>query len=211
MDQQVWNTLPIDLSNPVNTNHPLNQGRLAWWLTLPGWDGGVTWYDLMGLYPATLSTLGSGGNWSSSSRPGSYGDIAFNGTDGNIIDGPPEPRPTSITLATWIKLLDVSIDNLYICLINRSGGGEESGATLFFYEGEFQFWLTTNNSAWESISSGSTTINSGQWYRLVGTYDEHSGIQSFYVNGVLVGQQTNSSGASRLANRGWPCMAHWRR
>ncbi|MFO0959483.1 MAG: LamG-like jellyroll fold domain-containing protein [Isosphaeraceae bacterium] len=37
---------------PVIREHPLNQGRIAWWLPIPGRMGGSTLFDLMGQYPA---------------------------------------------------------------------------------------------------------------------------------------------------------------
>ena len=49
---------------PVDRAHPLNSGRIAWWLPIPGRMGGPALADLMGSYPA--STVGSPA-WSYSS------------------------------------------------------------------------------------------------------------------------------------------------
>jgi hypothetical protein len=50
----------IFLPDPVSRHHPLNQGLVGWWLSVPGLDGGNQFYDLMGLLPATLT---SGASW----------------------------------------------------------------------------------------------------------------------------------------------------
>jgi len=39
---------PINWSNPINRNHGLNKGLLAWWLVVPQWNGGTVWRDLAG-------------------------------------------------------------------------------------------------------------------------------------------------------------------
>lgn len=45
----------IDPINPVVRDHPLNRGRLAWWIAATGLSGHVR-QDMMGRYPATLAT-----------------------------------------------------------------------------------------------------------------------------------------------------------
>lgn len=45
---------PISMMTPANRAHPLNRGRVAWWLPVPGRFGGSTLADLMGRYPADL-------------------------------------------------------------------------------------------------------------------------------------------------------------
>ncbi len=45
---------PINFGNPVHRDAPINKGLVAWYYGLPNNSGGVTWFDLLGQYPATL-------------------------------------------------------------------------------------------------------------------------------------------------------------
>jgi hypothetical protein len=76
---------PVDLRNPVAKGHPLNRGRVAWYLTLPGWYGGSKFYDLMGLNPGTLASMGNTSNgWRATTRPGGWGHVLFAGGSANV-------------------------------------------------------------------------------------------------------------------------------
>src|SRR5271170_655703 len=55
-------TAPIDYQHPLNTASNLNVGRLAWWLALPNLSGGSKIWDLNGLYPGTLTSMGNSSN-----------------------------------------------------------------------------------------------------------------------------------------------------
>ncbi|MFO0887538.1 MAG: LamG-like jellyroll fold domain-containing protein [Isosphaeraceae bacterium] len=46
-------TRAVLAADPVVRGHPLNAGRLAWWLDLPRWSRGRRWIDLMGRHDAT--------------------------------------------------------------------------------------------------------------------------------------------------------------
>lgn len=74
---------PVLLSDPVDRSHPLNEGRVSWWLDVPGLDGGAKLYDLMGVAPGTLTnmTTTTSSGWKPTSRPGGYGHLAYDGTD----------------------------------------------------------------------------------------------------------------------------------
>lgn len=45
---------PVSSRSPVVREHPLNQGRLSWWLPVPGRMGGGTLQDIQGSYPARI-------------------------------------------------------------------------------------------------------------------------------------------------------------
>ena len=49
--------MPVNTADPVNRHHPLNSKLAAWWLPLPGLDGGRQLYDLMGLNHGTLTNM----------------------------------------------------------------------------------------------------------------------------------------------------------
>jgi hypothetical protein len=93
---------PVFLTQPANRQHNLNQGCVAWWLTLPGWDGGRQWIDLMGENHGTLS----GAAWSRSWTPGGWGSLSFNGTS-NYVSVPDTPslRPGAgdFAISCWFQ------------------------------------------------------------------------------------------------------------
>lgn len=49
----------VNLRNPVNREHPLNQGLLSWWKCVPGLIGGNRYYDLLQLQHLSLTNT----NW----------------------------------------------------------------------------------------------------------------------------------------------------
>lgn len=70
----------IDFRQPL-TDHPLNVGRVAWWLPVPGRYGGNNWWDLaqgiLGTFSGfTSSTYG----FNAKSYPGGFGSVRFNGS-----------------------------------------------------------------------------------------------------------------------------------
>lgn len=76
---------PIDVQNPINVNHPLNKGRIAWWIAVPQIASGNTWFDLTGQFSGVLTAMGnSTSGWRSPTRPGSQGQMLFNGTTSAI-------------------------------------------------------------------------------------------------------------------------------
>lgn len=82
----------------INRAHPLNRGRRAWWLALPGRNyGGARWLDLVGTNHGVLTNMASGATsgWSGTARPGGRAQLRFDGADDYVysplagIVGPP--------------------------------------------------------------------------------------------------------------------------
>lgn len=92
---------PIFTPDPLVGEHPLNRGKVAWWLTVPGWDGGRQWYDLIGSNHGTLANMGVGWGWRNTARPGGWGQVQFDGTSSYV--GTPLAAPTfsTGTIAWW--------------------------------------------------------------------------------------------------------------
>jgi hypothetical protein len=78
--------LPVFGPDPVNRAHPLNDGLVTWWLTLPPTDGGLRWYDLLGLNHGTLANFGAGFGWRGTTRPGGFGQLTFDAAAGSAVD-----------------------------------------------------------------------------------------------------------------------------
>jgi hypothetical protein len=71
----------VNPSSPVNFRHPLNKGRIGWWMRIPnsGWSGGLTFRDLVrGNRKPNNGTLVNGPIWQGSKgRIGGYGSLKF--------------------------------------------------------------------------------------------------------------------------------------
>jgi Concanavalin A-like lectin/glucanases superfamily len=124
-------------SDRVTLTHPLNQGRVAWWLTLPETQGGSTWYDLMGRSPAALTSMGNTSNgWRAPTRSAGKGEILLDGTAGYVA-GPSPPRTYPFAIACWARLtapITSSLDQVMICLGNK-GSLEEFWISYFCGDG----------------------------------------------------------------------------
>ena len=166
-------------SNPVRRGHPLNQGCVAWWLTLPHTQGTATWFDLMGSYHGTLTNMGNANNgWRPTHRPGGFGDVLFDGvvTTGGYV----QCRSSAIlagksnwAIAAWVRSTATPAGyGQTIYGESISGGGND----IFKMEalatgGTKGFTLTYRNDAGTLLQVvGPTAINDGAWHRGVAVY-----------------------------------------
>jgi hypothetical protein len=117
----------IDLGRPVNGRHPLNRGRVAWWLALPGLTGGRQWYDLLGRYPAALSNVPADA-WRGTARPGGWGAV---GRSANAVDtagvSVALPSMADVTLAFWLWYSPVAFYRVFAPLWTDIGGTKQFG------------------------------------------------------------------------------------
>ena len=105
--RRVW--ADIDLKNPLNVNHPLNNKRQSWWITMPGRSGPNVWFDLVAglgaVFTVTPATPGS--VWSVQTNPGGLGSFLFLGnggsSSGSYFLANPYPYLGNITFLTWIR------------------------------------------------------------------------------------------------------------
>jgi hypothetical protein len=158
-----FTSLPIDCANPVNWSHPLNAGRRAWWITLPGLAGGALWHDIAG---GNHGVLTNGPVWRPSSRTNGWGQIQLDGSNDfiDIVNDPVAIKPSKfVSVACWIN---VAANNCVFIDAEQSTGVADT----------YQIYLDTNNNIrWNirgsTITDTSTTISSNTWYRVLCTYD----------------------------------------
>lgn len=172
---QDWldNLGPVFLSEPVNRQHPLNQGRVGWWLTLPGIDGGRLWYDLLGLHHGTLT----GPSWQGTTRPGGWGQLTFTGT--NYVNIALPPLTNNLAVATWCYL--TAAGNFPMVLSNNASPQIElrfSGTTL---KPEWNYAYASTGAA-DLVSA--TPIALRTWVHLCAVNTGTTA--TVYVNGVSV-------------------------
>lgn len=182
----------VDLQQPVNKNHPLNRGRVAWWLALPNRASGPTWYDLMGQSSLALTGMGSGSNgWRGPKRPGGFASVLADGSAGYLAGSSNLTGfgngTASYTASCWLYL--TSTNGTYTRLLANDQPGENawylglapSGGTATAYrvQGGAGDFITGTN-----VAAGSVTL-------LTTTYDGTT--LRLYQNGV----QTASAASSR--------------
>lgn len=155
----------LDLNQPLNPAHPLNRGRLAWWLTIPQRYGPPTWWDLVAGKPATFSGFSSGNGWNTASNPGGAGSMKFNA--GGKLTAAVNVQP-SLTFACWVQLL----------------AGQGSYGTIFAFSGNLGwFLLSTGHLNFYPEAVSSTSLTAGVWYHVAVTIDS-SGNGKYYINGL---------------------------
>lgn len=174
---------PIDLANPVNRHHPLAQGLVAKWMVAPGLDGGRFFYDLMGLYHATLTNMDSASGWRPTARAGGFGHLLFDGLDdyGNI------PSTTAFNLGTTFTVAASAYSAVAVSPSVRKpifstrngvsdgwhlefGGSGGSNRVAFITPGVF------------NAETADNTIAPGVPYRVM--YTRTGSTQRIYINGV---------------------------
>src|SRR4051794_33812532 len=96
--------LPIDPARPVNPDHPLNRERRAWWIVVPGTDGGRQIFDLMGFNHGTLTNMTTAGSgWGGTARRGGYGNLLFDGSNDYVALGSRVGPTGGLTVAAWVR------------------------------------------------------------------------------------------------------------
>lgn len=184
---------PVYLADPVNRSHPLNRGRVAWWLTTPGLEGGGAWPDLMGLCPLTLTAMGNASNgWRGSTRPGGLGHLLTDGAGGRAVSSAAALKVGggAFSVALWV---------------NRSGPGtvisnEPTGGFRVDSVGNYRFILFTAGGGVAGIA-GAAGSAVGIWNRVVATSDGTTA--TIYLDGVATtGAITSPSGATNSLTLG---------
>jgi hypothetical protein len=128
----------VDLTNPVNPWDDLNAGLVAWWVGLPGLDGGPLYYDLCGRYTATMQNLaaaGSAAGWRPTLRPGGFGsDFLLDGTNA-YGQTPALSIPAPFTVSAWFRLTTIGRRNILFGQFSQCAFFVESSNVLSLFRG----------------------------------------------------------------------------
>ena len=181
---------PVNLRSPVNKAHNLNRGRVAWYLTLPGWYGGAKFYDLMGLNHGTLTNMGNvNSGWRGTTRPIGFGHLLFDGSASNVaVPSGMTARFNGgviISVASWVKpTVSISGYQSIVDMANRAIG--------MFFESPTSLYTSIGSPV--SAGSGiaiSPAFQLDVWQRIMLTCD---GVTvRIYVNGKQAGSTTSAS------------------
>ena len=169
-------TRAINFADPINRGHPLNRGRVAWWLTLPGSVGGGTWRDITNnKNTGVLTAMGNSSNgFRTTNRPGGWGHMVFNGVAGRIDLGASQSldiRPRG-TMMAWCQTTSATTQ-----IIFETGSSSANGTALYVGStgvAHFLFAAVLDNAASPSLGSG--------WNHIAGTWDGTT--RRAFLNGV---------------------------
>jgi hypothetical protein len=182
---------PVLLSDPINRHHAHCRDLMGAWLTVPGPDGGRQWFDLMGLNHGTLN---SGPTWLKEGPPGSYGGLGFTTAGGTYVKVNSSPSLNSwstITISCWLRV--DSTGQLQYGRIWEKGVNTEI-AFIISHDSANDTHVTV-----QQLGTGNALVQStfaltvGTWYHTAVTVDG-SRVVSLYLNGVLNGSATSSTG-----------------
>jgi hypothetical protein len=174
---------PVDNANPVDDKHPLNRGLAAWYLTLPGLDGGNRFYDLLGLNPGTLTNMTtSSSGWRGTTRPGGRGNLLFDGTDDYVNCGEASFVPSSLTAACWFKASSLPGTTDLVSKFSSGGNQRSWQLTLTVSSVGVLLDSTGSGTTITNISTGGGTVTTGTWYHAAFTYDGST--LRLYLNGI---------------------------
>ena len=159
-------------SNPVRQGHPLNQGCVAWWLTLPHTQGTATWFDLMGSYHGTLTNMSNANNgWRPTHRPGAYRHVLLDGV--STTSGYVQCRSSAIlsgksnwVIAAWVKTTSSYANTRPIYCERGATGNDILKMDSNISPTLVGFGVTYRNDAGNLIQLfGATPMNDGIWHR----------------------------------------------
>jgi len=193
----------IDMSNPVDWQHPATNGLVGWWKVIgnPGCRGSNTLRDLMrggGHSPNDLAltgTLGTGAKWQGNSQPNSPGSLQLDGTTGYASVAAAVISGTPLTLCAWWNSAQTGGLSAGVVMgVDTSNGSARFVLTVGTSGQLGVVSATAANSANSSASatSGSTTANT--WYFSVAPFASATS-RTIYVFGGN-GYQTATNGNS---------------
>lgn len=181
----------INFAHPVNRGHTLNRGLISWHLAHKiGGFGSLAWRDLLRQNDGTLTNMDPVTDWVVTSRRGSFGSLAFDGTNDVVtISGANYAfdRTDPFTISLWLKGSDTGQEEV---LFSKVAGG---GAAKIGYELQIsttnvlRMYLNNNISTGNNIEvTGTTNIHDGEWHFAAMTYDGSSNASGtkIYIDGV---------------------------
>lgn len=180
----------------VNWDHPLNRGRIAWWLAHPSLPHGKVWRDLCGLSgrrPNT-GTLTNGPVWAGAKgRPGGFGSLTFDGTDDEVIVSAPDGSPLDVTGAggiTYGGWVRPTTSATYQLICGKVANPSARQYALYLTAGATsQVYVALSGVSVFGAAGAAVTLSTAwvvsAWNHLIATYDGNN-LCTIYLNGRSV-------------------------
>ena len=173
--------------------------------TLP--DTSKAGNGLNGTLAGTVDQTGADATWNTTSPPGSFQSLHFNGTDNKVTIAynsklKPSNSIKKLSISLWIKT-DQNSDYL---LISEEDAASPTAGWVYTAVG-----VGTGNKAnvyWNNVvetgrgwKASSTSVNDNNWHHIVHVYDgDETNEISIYVDGVLETESAAQSGNLTLNN-----------
>jgi len=128
--------------------------------------------------------------------------VSFDGTNDYVDLGTSDLlNPSSLTVSVWIYINGAGAGSLpTIYSSSKSANGQSGGIAIAYASNKIRFYLDrTGSSGWVFAESNST-VSTGQWYHLVGTWNGST--VTLYVDGVA--QSTTASASTIGYNTALP-------
>lgn len=178
--RKIYATSKPPVGTQLNLSHPLAKGLTGCWLLNE--SGGAVLNDISG--NNNQVTLASAPTWGPNK-------LSFNGSSqfGYISSPPASLKPAALTVAGWVKANSLSGIQPVVAECPTGMAGDGRG---YYLQIGTNASFTIGNSPGGGFHSatGASTLTTGKWYHLVGTYDGTA--LKVYVNGVLDGTTSTS-------------------
>ena len=197
----------IYLPAPLNRQHPLTRGLVAFYLALPHQAAGSTWFDLCGVSHLTLASLSTGDGFQPSARPGGFGAaVKLDGTATckRTVSVPITGLPC--TLACWYSpavgasnygLMSVD-DGTASNQIGMEQFSSKVGAFLDFGVGEvFDTATIAGSNTWNFAAA--TFVPGTQYAYLNGANKSAAGTSAFAPSGLNTIRIGSNTFATKLS------------
>lgn len=195
---------PVNWQSPINWNHSLNRGLVAWWLNAPHWQGGTIWRDLTGQHPGTLTAMDPANDWlTASGRPGGFGALDFDQSADRIaVTSTPKlvmgdgSSDVAFSVSAWVFMRDAT----EFSVVSKATDSTSAEWVFVISNGD-QFRMTSfDQNTGNRIGRNETatsTIHENKWIHLAGCYDGSGAASGFrmYRNGLRVDDADNTGGA----------------
>jgi len=197
----------VDLGNPVDWAHPLNQGLAAWYLPLPNLVGGLRVHDIT--RPDGAFTFDATARWRGTNNAptgfGAFGTLTASSwtLTGGTLGAQARFNPTTaVTVAGWAFIVDIGNRALF------AKGQTDFGALQYSLQannsGGAQFNVQTNTTT-SDTSTATGYWSTSQWVHLCGTWEPTTGSQ-IYINGVLLATAATAGGSTLATGTGFPII-----
>lgn len=202
---------PVNWSNPVARNHPLNHGLVAWWLVTPNTRGGPRWPDLAGRHDGTLNGIALNAAWDRPRRRrGAVGSVMLNQTGSDdfvdVGDISTMEGDGDYTFMLWVYVRNTSQDGDLIA----KGAHAGNEPFVFWYDqagpDKWNFLFTDSGANYSGVFASAADADAAlnTWVHLALVI--RGGVNTrLYINGVEDGNSPfDTSAVAGIANTADP-------
>lgn len=172
---------PLYYGDLVARGHPLNRGRVAWWLAVPWYMSGPRFIDICGRNHGALT---NGPTWQATTRRGGWGELALDGSNDYALvkAGSILATLANSTICAWVK--PTATTRAIYC--ERLAGNaiwklQVANSNLGFVHRDDAGSLT-------NVASGPSLTNDGLWHNVAVT--KAGTAVRFFTDGIFTGSTT---------------------